>query len=107
MIFAFNAAQGLIEVQVEVFGPSGSAIATIVNVAVLVALGYDPAQAPERLQVTTGSSIEIAPRIVVQKLVALGEECSDFPPLGAQVALHYRRGWGVGVGFLARSQVDH
>ena len=88
MKYLFDAQQGLIIVQAELFGPSGSAVlrlgldtgatSTIINVAMLVALGYDPALAPERIQVTTGSGVEFAPRSKVQKLVVLGQERSDF-----------------------------
>jgi predicted aspartyl protease len=91
MKYLFDAQQGLIIVQAELFGPSGSAVlrlgldtgatSTILNVAMLVALGYDPALAPERIQVTTGSGVEFAPRSKVQKLVALGQERLDFPVL--------------------------
>ena len=48
----------------------------------LVALGYDPALAPERIQVTTGSGVEFVPRVSVQKIVALGQERTSFPVLG-------------------------
>lgn len=53
----------------------------------LVALGYDPALAPDRVQVTTGSGVEFAPRITLNKLQALGHErrgfsvlCHTLPP---------------------------
>jgi hypothetical protein len=50
--------------------------------AMLVAVGYDPALAPDRLQVTTGSGVEFSPRITLRKIAALGQERSDFPVLG-------------------------
>ena len=74
MSYPFNAQRGLIVLQAELFGPSGSAVlrlaldtgatATLVNVGLLVALGYDPALAPVRVQVTTGSGVEFAPQRV-------------------------------------------
>lgn len=92
MSSSFDARRGLIVIPVELFGPSGSAVlrlaldtgatGTLVNVGILVALGYDPALAPERVQVTTGSGIEFAPRVTVSKLITLGQERSDFPVLG-------------------------
>jgi predicted aspartyl protease len=81
----------LIIVRAEIWGLSGSALlrlaldtgatGTVVNVAMLVAVGYDPALAPDRVQVTTGSGMEFAPRLTLDKLVALGQERIDFPVL--------------------------
>jgi hypothetical protein len=48
----------------------------------LVALGYDPALVPDRVQVTTGSGIEFAPRIVLDRIAALGHERLGFSVLG-------------------------
>jgi len=87
----FNAQRGLVVVPAEVFGPSGSivlrlaldtgATGTMINVAPLAAVGYDPSLAPDRMQVTTGSGVEYAPRILVTRIKALGRELSDFPLL--------------------------
>jgi len=59
-------------IHAAVDGPSGSAVlqlaldtgatGTMINAGMLVALGYDPALAPERIQVTTGSGVEFVPR---------------------------------------------
>jgi predicted aspartyl protease len=90
--FAFDPRPGLIIVQAELWGPSGSGViqlaldtgatSTVVNVGMLVAIGYDPALTAERVQVTTGSGVEFAPRIVLQRLSALGQVRSGFPVLG-------------------------
>jgi hypothetical protein len=48
----------------------------------LVAIGYDPALAPDRVQVTTGSGVEFAPRLSLQRVAALGSERTQFPVLG-------------------------
>jgi hypothetical protein len=48
----------------------------------LVAVGYDPALVPDRIQVTTGSSMEFVPRVILDKIVALGHERPGFPVLG-------------------------
>lgn len=73
-------------------GPTGTALvrvavdtgatATLLNVAVLVAVGYDPALAPSRVQVTTGSGVEYAPQVAVSRLRTLGQERTGFPVLG-------------------------
>lgn len=91
MSFPFNALQGLVVVNAELEGPNGSVIlrlaldtgatGTLVNAGMLVAVGYDPALAPTRVQVTTGSGIVYVPRIPVTRLKALGHERSQLPVL--------------------------
>jgi len=97
MSFSFDATQGLVIVRAELEGPSGSAIlrlaldtgatGTLINAGILVSVGYDPALAPDRIQVTTGSGIEFAPRVVVNKITILGQTranwavlCHTLPP---------------------------
>jgi hypothetical protein len=58
------------------------ATSTLINVGLLVAIGYDPALSPDRVQVTTGSGVEFAPRIVLQRILALGRERLGFSVLG-------------------------
>ena len=91
MSFPFEPDQGLIIVRTEVAGPSGTVVlrlaldtgatSMVINVALLVAVGYDPALAPDRFQMTTGSGVEFAPRISVNKIVAFGQERTGFPVL--------------------------
>ena len=91
MSFPFDPVQGLIIVSAELWGHSGSVVlrlaldtgatGTVVNVGTLVAIGYDPALVPERIQVTTGSGVEFVPRVVLDKVVAVGHERTDFPVL--------------------------
>lgn len=91
MSVSFDPQQGLIVVPAELWGPTGSVVlrlaldtgatSTIVNVALLVAVGYDPALMPDRIQITTGSGVEFAPRVTVNK-PALGQEQTAFPVLG-------------------------
>ncbi len=54
---------------------------TLINVAHLVSLGYDPSLEPDRVQVTTGSGVEFAPLVKLQRVIALGHERSDLPVL--------------------------
>ena len=54
---------------------------TLVNVGMLVSIGYDPALATDRLQVTTGSGVEFLPHISVSKIIALGKERTSFSVL--------------------------
>ena len=91
MNYRFNAQRGLIVIQSEIQGPSGSivlrlaldtgATGTMINVAPLTTIGYDPSLAPDRVQVTTGSGVEYAPRLSVLRIKALGQERQDFPVL--------------------------
>jgi predicted aspartyl protease len=92
MSFPFNPSQGLVIVRAELEGPTGNGVlrlaldtgatGTVVSAAMLVAVGYDPALAPVRLQVTTGSGIEFAPRItLMSRIISLGQERTIFPVL--------------------------
>jgi len=92
LTFAFDPRDGLVIVRAELTGPSGSGVlrlaldtgatTSLVNVAMLVAIGYDPALTSERVQVTTGSGVEFASRVELQRLTALGQERYGLPVLG-------------------------
>ena len=92
MSVPFVPQSGLVIVPAAVDGPSGSGVlrlaldtgatGTVINVGMLVALGYDPALTPQRIQVATGSGVEFVPRITLDKIVALGQERTHFPVLG-------------------------
>lgn len=91
MSFHFDRQQGLVIVGTEVVGPIGSAVlqfaldtgatSTLVNTGLLVSVGYDPALAPDRVQMTTGSGVEYVPRMAVSRIVALGQSRVGFPVL--------------------------
>ncbi len=91
MSFSFDAQRGLVIVRAELEGPSGSVIlrlaldtgatGTMVNVGMLVSIGYDLSLVANRIQVTTGRGVEYVPRIVLSKITALGQERMDFPVL--------------------------
>ena len=92
MSYPFDPQQGLIIVPAELWGPNGSAVlrlaldtgatGTVVNTGMLVALGYDPALIPDRIQVTTGSGVEFAPRVLLDRIMVLGRVSAGFPVLG-------------------------
>jgi len=87
--FPFDPEQSLVIVPVRLWGPEGNVVArfaldtgatgTVVNWDVVVLLGYDPAIAPERIQMITGSGVEFVPRINVERIEALGQTRRDFP----------------------------
>jgi predicted aspartyl protease len=88
MSIAFNSQQGLIIVRALLWGPKGQrsvrlaldtgATSTVVNTAILVTLGYDPAVSPDRVQMTTGSGVEYVPRLPIDRVNALGQERTNF-----------------------------
>lgn len=92
MSFPFNPQDPLVLVDAELEGPTGGGVlrlaldtgatSTVISVEALVAAGYDPALAPSRVQVTTGSGVEYLPRIPVSRLKALGQERTGFLVLG-------------------------
>jgi predicted aspartyl protease len=57
------------------------ATSSMINWDVAILLGYDPASSKERIQVTTGSGLEFAPRITIKKFQALGRLLENFPIL--------------------------
>jgi hypothetical protein len=68
LTFSFDPQRGLIIARAELTGPSGSGVlqlaldtgatTTLINVAMLVAIDYDPALSRDRVQVTTGSGVD-------------------------------------------------
>lgn len=87
----FDPQEGLIIVPTRIWGQYGDTIvrlaldtgatSTLINWDVAVILGYDPAVVSERIQMTTGSGVEFAPRIVIEKFEALGQKRCNFPVL--------------------------
>ena len=87
----FQSHSGLIFVSVRVYGPNGrvvmrmaldtGATRTLINVAHPVGLGYDPSLKPDRVQVTTGSGVEFAPLVNLQRVIAFGQERVELPVL--------------------------
>jgi predicted aspartyl protease len=88
MSTAFDAQQGLIIVRALLWGPRGQrsvrlaldtgATSTLVNAAILVTLGYDPAVSPHRVQMTTGSGVEYVPRLTIDRIQVLERERASF-----------------------------
>jgi predicted aspartyl protease len=91
MSVPFNPQLELVQVAVEVTGPLGTAVLqlaldtgatdTLVNIAPLLALGYDPTLASQRVQIITGSGVVVVPWITLQRITALGQDRLDFPVL--------------------------
>jgi len=85
---AFNPKRGLIIVNARICGPLGEVVArlaldtgastTVVRNALLVVIGYSLDSLPKTVNFTTGSGVEAAAIVTVEKLQALGLERSDF-----------------------------
>lgn len=83
MSFKFDPEKGLIIVPTRLYGPSGDTIVqlaldtgatgSLINWDIAVLVGYDPAIVKNRIQLTTGSGIEFAPRIEISKIEALNK----------------------------------
>lgn len=79
---AFKAATGLILVEAEISGPTGRAGATLVldtgatttslNANLLRSVGYDPDAATSFARLTTGTTVVTVPRLMLNRLGALG-----------------------------------
>jgi predicted aspartyl protease len=90
---AFNAKTGPILVDAEISGPKGKANASLVldtgatstslNVSLLRSVGYDPDAATDFIQVATGSTVVMVPRIMLNRLSALGRHT-----IGLRVLAH-------------------
>lgn len=91
MSLRFDPAGGLIVVPTRLYGPAADTVVrlaldtgatrTVVSWDALVLVGYDPAAAPERVQMTTGSGVEFVPQVLLERLEALGQERRSFPVL--------------------------
>jgi len=88
---SFDATRGVVVVPAELHGPAGSVVLhlavdtgatqTMINVGLLAFAGYDPSLVPDRVQVTTGSGVEYAPRVPVERIQALVQERQQVPVL--------------------------
>jgi hypothetical protein len=94
MSFSFDPLDRLIIVRAELWGPNGTVVVqlaldtgattTLINSGILAALGYDPAVAANRVQIMTGSGIEYAPRLKIEKIASLGREIVEFTVLATR-----------------------
>lgn len=91
MKIKFDPTQGLIVIPTRLYGLYADTIvrmaldtgetSSLINWDVAILLGYDPASSKERIQVTTGSGVEFAPRIGIKKIETLGRYLENFPIL--------------------------
>jgi predicted aspartyl protease len=89
MTFPFIPQQGLVKIGAKVVGPFGDAVlqlaldsgatTTLINANRLQALGYDTANAPGKIPITTASGSVLAPQIALLQFSALGFDRVNFP----------------------------
>ncbi len=87
MSVSFDPRGDLLVIDATLWGPNGIATlrmaldtgstSTLVNMGPLVFLGYDPANSADRAEVATGSGVELAPRLVVNRIDALEQNRSN------------------------------
>jgi hypothetical protein len=88
---AFDPKHGPILVRAEATGPDRSlalqlildtgATTSLLNEAVLLALGYDLARVTDHARMTTGSLVTSVPKVILTRLTALGRHRLGFPVL--------------------------
>ena len=121
MSLRFDPEGGVIIVPALLRGPAGrvaarlvldtGAAGTTVSVRVVEMLGYELADAEEQVQLTTASGVEVAPRIRIAGIKALGKRrrgllvvCHTLPPrakVDGVIGLDFLRGYRLVVDFRA------
>ncbi len=88
MIFRFKADYGLVYVRVKVscadrevilnLALDTGASGTIISAKKLLEVGYDLDNPEDEIYITTGSGLIFVPKIIIEKLTALGKEKTNF-----------------------------
>jgi predicted aspartyl protease len=86
--FPFDPSRGPILIEASASGPLGQAelrllldtgaTSRLIRSTILIALGYDPDQSPDRVEVTMGNGVESVPRLILNRLSALGQHRIGF-----------------------------
>lgn len=88
MSSAFDPGDDLVIVTAQVHGPTADtvvrlaldtgAVGTLINPAILTAIGYDLSQTSQHVRIATASGIETVPRLVLSQFTALEQQQTDF-----------------------------
>jgi predicted aspartyl protease len=117
--YQFDSKAGIVLVKTKLYGPRGDAIVnlaldtgatwTLVSWETAVQLDYDPASVHERTPVTTGSGVEYCPKVVLERVEALGKAvsklevlCHTLPPtsrVDGLLGLNFLRQFDVRINF--------
>jgi hypothetical protein len=113
MSFPFHSSHGPIVIEASLSEPSGQAdlrlildtgaTTSLIRSPILVAVGYDPDTSPDLVSVAMGNAIELVPRIVLNRLSALGRHRLAFPVLAHALPPAVRIDGLVGLDFLRGS----
>ena len=99
MSFPFDPTQDLIVVPAAVMNPDGDvfvlnlavdtgATNTVINVGVLIAMGYDPFLSSDHFRILTGSGVESVTSVKLRNISTLGKSRNDFPAISHSLPLH-------------------
>src|SRR5437899_368788 len=112
--YGFHPRSGPILVDAELTGPVGSVVlklvldtgatTSLINLTTLLSLGFDPDQSTQRIPMTTGSTIEIVPLVVLTRFSALGQHRFGFPVIAHALSASSALDGLLGLDFL-RDQV--
>jgi predicted aspartyl protease len=107
---SFDPSRGLIIVSAHVWGPSGflllsfaldtGALSSVVKWESLAGLGYDPAGSPLQTTITSASGTLRVPRVIVDRVDALGATRVAFPMLAHTLPSSIRVDGLLGLDFL-------
>jgi Aspartyl protease len=113
MSFSFNSSHGPIVVEASLSGPMGQAdlrlildtgaTTSLIRSTMLVAVGYDLDTSPDLVMVAMGNGVESVPRIVLNRLSALGRHRLAFPVLAHSLPPATRIDGLLGLDFLRGS----
>ena len=95
MSFAFNSLAGPIAIDASLSGPLGQAdvrlildtgaTTSLIRSTILVAVGYDPDASNDRIQVAIGGGMHLVPRVLLNRLSALGQHRIGLPVLSHSI----------------------
>ena len=87
----FKPRSGPIVIEASLSGPAGQsdlrlildtgATTSLIQSTVLVAVGYDPDASSDRVRVTMGGGVAVVPRVILNRLSALGHHRLGIPVL--------------------------
>ena len=96
MSFTFNASHGPILIEASLSGPGGQAdvrlildtgaTTSLIRSTILLAVGYDPDASTDRIKVAMGNGVVLAPRIILNRLSALGRHRLSFPVIAGSLS---------------------
>ena len=114
----FDNAKSLIVVNMAIEGPDGrelrilpaafdtGASSTIISWDIAISLGYDPTRVTRRVRIITGSGVEYASVITVQKLTAIGESIANIEILCHDLPEDSKVDGLLGLNFLRHFDID-